>query len=551
MKRIFLLITFFISFLNSYSQSPADFLWSKTMGGSGFESYGYEVFDKAAIALSVDEKSLYVGTSSSSNDGFVNDSLGSLDCWLIKLDTQTGDTLWTKVFGGSGYEEITDVTETADGGCIVCGFSNSMDGDFENKGLHLSLTMPDYIYSDGFIAKFSAKGEIEWLKYYGGRPFIEETSVGIDKLYKIITTKDGGYMAAGYTYSNTDDIPVDLERFIGGWLLKVDKNGKIIHSDKFTGKNHNESNPNTLVDIIETEENVFYAVGSQSYIIVGDGTIEFQDYIWVIKTDGVKIIEEKEYGNNVGSSYPAGLTVTESGKILVVATAQAARGDVSQIYGSYDIWLLKLGQNLEIDEERNLGGTAGEYPFSIVSDKNGHYMICAYTNSEDYDAGTGVGASDFWAINLNENMDTLQTYRMGGTALDRLTDAVFSEKGDKLYVTGRTESADGIIEASFGNGDIWVSAINQNETISVENISTGNSIVSIYPNPSNGVFYLTNSKNSTFSISDITGKTIKTGKIDSDSKKIDVLTFGKGVYFIEVVSETQKKSSEIKKIIIN
>ena len=154
MKNFYSVAIFLMAFFTGFSQTKPDTLWTKTMGGSLWEAYGSGFQSKSAIALSEDEKSLYIASTTSSNDGFVTDSLGSLDGWLIKLDAQTGDTLWTDVLGGSYWDQILDVTATPDGGCVVCGYSNSLDGDFENRGLHLSVSMPDYVYSDGFIGKY-------------------------------------------------------------------------------------------------------------------------------------------------------------------------------------------------------------------------------------------------------------------------------------------------------------------------------------------------------------------------------------------------------------
>ena len=359
-------------------------------------------------------------------------------------------------------------------------------------------------------------------------------------------------MAVGFTYSATDDLPIDLDKYRGGFILKVDKNGKIQNADKFVGLNHNENNSNILYDIFEAQDGIYYAIGEQSYnTITDDGMLTFESYVWVIKTDGITILAQEEFGTNLVETYPSSLVAGPDNTILTVAVSQYAAGDISSAYGMFDVWMMKLNDDLELEDDRTFGGTGSETPYILVSDNIGHYMFTAYTNSKDYDAPGSFGGSDFWAVNLNGDLDTLQTYRFGGSSYDRLTDAVFTKNGKKLYVSGYTESEDNYIHGNMGNGDIWIAAINQDETLSVENNKKENSSLSIYPNPSDGVFYLTNSNNSTYSISDITGKTIKTGDIYSDNQKIDIKNFGKGVYFIEVISETHNNSKQVQKIIIN
>ena len=69
--------------------------------------------------------------------------------------------------------------------------------------------------------------------------------------------------------------------------------------------------------------------------------------------------------------------------------------------------------------------------------------------------------------------------------------------------------------------------------------------VSIAPNPSNGIFTIT--KNSQTSISkvtvfDINGKVVKVidSELNFDTTTVDLSTFSKGVYFMEIANETDK-----------
>jgi hypothetical protein len=51
----------------------------------------------------------------------------SARAWLVKTNAQ-GDTLWTAVLPGSGHEVGTDVEQTADGGYVIAGTSDSAGG---------------------------------------------------------------------------------------------------------------------------------------------------------------------------------------------------------------------------------------------------------------------------------------------------------------------------------------------------------------------------------------------------------------------------------------
>ncbi len=537
-NTLYLIFAIFIA-ISGFSQTTPDTLWTKTIGGSSFEGYGAGLQNRVAIALSPDEKSVYIASCTYSHDGFVSDSLGSLDGWLVKLDSETGDTIWTDVVGGTYFDMITDVIATSDGGCVICGYSNSLDGDFANTGLHLNASMPTYIMNDGFIAKYSASGEIEWIKMYGGRPVAEETSTGTDELYKIIATKDGGYMATGYTYSTSDDLPIDLDKYRGGWLLKVDKNGNIEHSDKFVGEHHEAENGNIFFDIVETKENMYYVIGEQRYSIFNPDTTT---QIWIVKTEGKEILEEKEYGSTATENYACSIVKGSDGTLFAVGSVTSATGDVQSIYDRFDIWLFQIDEgDLSLLDQKTLGGTESDFPYQLVQDEKGHFLMTAYTSSYDNDAFGGFGATDFWAVNFDENLDTLQTYKIGGTNNDLLTDAVFSKDGKNLYLAGLTFSNDYYVHNPNGDKDIWIAKIVQDETISVENILADNDNLKIFPNPSAGIFNIINSTGENIKITDICGKIIFTDKIKSDNQQIDISEYKKGIYFIEFSNNITQK----------
>jgi hypothetical protein len=53
---------------------------------------------------------------------------GKDDFWVVRLNPE-GELVWQKSLGGSGWEEAYSVQQTADGGHIVAGYSQSNDGD--------------------------------------------------------------------------------------------------------------------------------------------------------------------------------------------------------------------------------------------------------------------------------------------------------------------------------------------------------------------------------------------------------------------------------------
>ncbi len=126
-----------------------------------------------------------------SNDGEVSGHHESFfqtyDCWIVKLDSNQ-NIVWQKSLGGSDFDYAYSVGQTSDGGFIVPGSSISLNGDVSgNHGLY-----------DGWIFKLDSAGDLAWQKSLGGSSY--------DFLYSVKQTPDSGYLIAGTTRSNDDDV---------------------------------------------------------------------------------------------------------------------------------------------------------------------------------------------------------------------------------------------------------------------------------------------------------------------------------------------------------
>jgi hypothetical protein len=89
-----------------------DTLWTKTYGGNG-DDYSH------SVQQTQDGGYIISGTTSSFN-------AGSYDVYLIRTN-DIGDTLWTRTFGGSDTDEGVSVDQTTDGGFVVFGYRDFVD----------------------------------------------------------------------------------------------------------------------------------------------------------------------------------------------------------------------------------------------------------------------------------------------------------------------------------------------------------------------------------------------------------------------------------------
>jgi hypothetical protein len=100
--------------------------WQKTLGGTNT--------DWAFSIQQTTDGGYIVAGQTTSLDGDVTGNHGIRDYWVIKL-TSIGNIQWQKALGGTNYDHSLSIQQTIDGGHIVAGWSNSIDGDItSNQG---------------------------------------------------------------------------------------------------------------------------------------------------------------------------------------------------------------------------------------------------------------------------------------------------------------------------------------------------------------------------------------------------------------------------------
>ena len=122
--------------------SSGNIVWQKSLGGSQS--------DRAYSIKQTSDGGFIVAGLTWSDDGDVSENYGGRDYWLVKLNS-SGRIEWQKSLGGSQSDRGYSVQQTADGGFIVGGCSNSNDDDV--SGNHGS--------NDYWVVKLSPVGVSE------------------------------------------------------------------------------------------------------------------------------------------------------------------------------------------------------------------------------------------------------------------------------------------------------------------------------------------------------------------------------------------------------
>ena len=114
------------------TNSNGDFLWDKTYGGN--------LDDRAFTAIQTSDGGFIIGGYTESFN------VGYYDFYMVRTDS-TGDTLWTKTYGGEWQEEIYDIEETYDGGFAAVGYTNSF-GAGSDPNIYFIKTDANGLISD-------------------------------------------------------------------------------------------------------------------------------------------------------------------------------------------------------------------------------------------------------------------------------------------------------------------------------------------------------------------------------------------------------------------
>ena len=314
-----------------------DTLWSRTFGGATDNEYGF------CGEPTTDGGYIISGVASSFDDV-------AGDMYLIKLDA-SGDTMWTRTYGGNGYEWGSFVQQTMDGGFIITGQTPAFGaGGF-----------------DAYLVKTNAGGDIVWTKTYGG--------IGSEYGNSVQQTTDGGYVLTGSCDNNFGFGGSDF------YLIKTDSTGNHVWSKAYgqTGSEEGKVVRQTTDGgylIAGTSENALGPLGPNMCLIK---TNSVGDTLWA-KLYGGAMIDE---------CYDAKQT-SDGGYIMVGKSFSFSAA------GDYDVYVVKVNAQGIAQWSKTYGGSAtnhNEIGYSVDQTNDRGYII-----SGESMFGFGVGIVNMYLI---------------------------------------------------------------------------------------------------------------------------------------------------------
>ncbi|MCW3117992.1 MAG: hypothetical protein JWM28_2074 [Chitinophagaceae bacterium] len=388
--RLFLLLFFSFLSIGVFAQAPA-IQWAKTYGGSNIDN-------AKSIQPTLDGGYIVVGYSLSA-DGDITGNHGASDCWVAKLSNK-GIIEWQRSYGGSRTDEGNYIQQTSDGGYIVAGATNSVDGDV--AGWHPGTELGG-ITTDFWVLKLTSNGNIQWQKCYGG--FLTE------RAYCIQQTTDGGYVVAGYANSLDGDVTgfhdsFGLSNSTDCWIIKITASGTLQWQKCYGGFYWD-----IATSIRQTSDGGYIVGGYENSRDGGDvkgshnpasGAL-WSDY-WILKLSSTGSLQWQKCLGGAEEDILYSILETTDGGYIAAGSAISNDGDVTGNHGSgQDYWIVKLNNSGGIVWQKSYGGIYADIATSIQQTADGGYIIagggCGGAGLPDNgDIKVNQGTTDFWLL---------------------------------------------------------------------------------------------------------------------------------------------------------
>ena len=367
---------------------------------------------------------------------------GSIDAWLLKY-TGDGTLSWSRTVGGGNSDSANSVAQTADGGYIAAGRTESFGaGNY-----------------DIFLLKVAADGNLTWSHTAG--------SSGEEIAFSLAITSDGDYIVAGHTGSfgaGGDDV----------LLVKTDSSedlpdcslcASVAALTQVTTSSTSTDAP--TVDVASTDpltsnptptsnspspQSIFLC-GLSPVIVASGGSSDDSAYSVAQTADGGYIVAGETSSWGAGFKDVLLIKYTRIGELSWARTAGGSGVDsassVAQTTddgyivtgnttswgsGGEDVLLLKYASDGTLSWAKTAGGGASDKANAVAQTTDGGYIVAGSTFSY------GAGNSDAFLLKYAGNGTLSWAKTAGGTGLEAANDvAQLASTGD-YYIAGVTDS---------------------------------------------------------------------------------------------------------------
>ncbi|MFA5033526.1 MAG: T9SS type A sorting domain-containing protein [bacterium] len=479
-----------IGVINLALAGAPDTLWTRTYGGTD-NDWGNSVLETQDGGIVVSGWTASFG-------------VGSQNFYLIKTNS-SGDTLWTRTYGGHLLNNGYCVSETQDSGFVIVGETFSFGAGAPS-------------YSNAYLVRTNSLGDTLWTRTYGGTK--GECGWSVSKTY------DGGFIITGETTSFGAGSP----NYSNVYLVKTNSSGDALWTKTFGGATGNSG-----WSVSETQDSGFIIVGTTNSF--GIGSPNYSNVYLVRTNSSGDTLWTRAFGGTDNDGCYSVSETQDNGFIMVGTTSSFGAG-------GHDVYLIKTNSSGDTLCTRTYGGAKDDWGESVSETQDSGFIIAAKTVS------FGAGHFDVYLIRTNSSGDTLWTKTIGGAESE--WGCSVSETRDRGFI---------VAGATYGDDyeDVYLirlkpeTGIEENSNIKNQKLN-----MEIFKNPfieNTTINYsLTLKSKVSLSICDISGRTVKTllneqKPASSYSINLNAKELKTGIYFLTLNANgarTNKKLTIIK-----
>ena len=277
--------------------------------------------------------------------------------------------------------------------------------------------------------------------------------VSLDYLYKIIQSNDGGYVLLGNSYSSiSGDKTESSNGLTDYWILKLDPVGNIIWQNTIGG-----DDLDTPTEIIQCSDNGYLicgyslssASGDKTESVIG-GTGEYD--IWIVKLDPEGEIEWENTIGSDGEDFVYDVVNAHDGGFIIGGSSNGGiSGDKNMVsLGSDDYWILKISDLGIIQWQKRIGGFDSDVINSIEATTDNCYIILGSSYSgiggDKTEPNPGIWDSDLWVLKIDLYGDIIWQNTIIANKNDQ--GVSIHQTSDNGYIIGSTTYSDAAFDKS-------------------------------------------------------------------------------------------------------
>jgi hypothetical protein len=510
--------------LSSQGQAPV-IQWDRNV-----EGFGQQLF---TCLQQTTDGGYILGGLSSSNPGVdkTEASRGVDDYWIVKLDAN-GAKLWDRTLGSGGYDVLSSLQQTADGGFILGGYSTRGPASAIND-----MTEPVRGIYDYWVVKLTSTGQKQWDHTFGGSD--------VNWLTSLQQTADGGYILGGQSNSGiTNQKSQASQGDLDYWIIKLDASGTKQWDRTYGGSGREE-----LAIIRQTADGGYIVGGLSESPASGDKTQPVSgstDY-WVLKLNFAGTLQwEHSYGGNQFEVLTAVLQTTDGGYLLGGhSNSGIGTGKTHSSRGGYDYWVVKADANGTQQWDRTYGGDGTDRLHGMQQTADGGYIFGGASassisgeKSQRY-RGT-LPELDYWLVKTNAQGILVWDLTLGGNRADELQ--ALQQTSDGGYILGGNSDSPVSGEKTRPDagvtGNWWIVKIKTSLVAAVRSAGLA-PVIQAYPNPTHGSVRITQSiGESPLLLTTIEGREL--GRWPAGSKTVYLENMKPGMYILRQGYATMK-----------